>query len=98
MVCRLMLQLYILLSSAKLHILVLSIKRKILINKLKNNGPKIEPCGTPLCLTTHYKKNLFSFFVYDFLGSYVSNLIHFYQYHRLQILQQEDHEVESHRL
>ena len=44
-VCRLMLQLYIVLSSAKLHIFVLSIKRKrSLINKLKNNGPIIEPC------------------------------------------------------
>ena len=43
-VCRLILQLYIALSSAKLHILVLSIKReRLLINKSKNNGPKIEP-------------------------------------------------------
>ena len=46
-VCRLILQLCIALSSAKLHIFVLSIKSKTsLINKLKNNGPKIEICGT----------------------------------------------------
>ena len=51
-VCRLILQLYIVLSSAKLHIFVLSIKRRrSLINKLKNNGPKIEPCGTPLTIS-----------------------------------------------
>ena len=48
--------------------------------------------------TTHYKKNLFLFFIYDLLGSYVSNVIHFCHYHRLQILQQEDHEVEIHRV
>ena len=46
----------------------------------------------------HYKKKLCSFFVCDLLGSYVSNLIHIYQYYRLQILKQEDHEGESHRL
>ena len=49
-----MLQLYIVLSSAKLHIFVLSIKRKrSLINKLKNNGAKIEPCGAPLTISYH---------------------------------------------
>ena len=49
-----MLQLYIVLSSAKLHIFVLSIKRKrSLINKLKNNVPKIEPWGTPLTISYH---------------------------------------------
>ena len=48
--------------------------------------------------TNHYKKNLYLLFVYDFIGSCVLNLIHFYQYNRLQILQQEDHEVDSHRL
>ena len=49
---RLILQLYIVLSSAKLHIFVLPIKRKSsLINKLKNSGPKIEPCGTPLTIS-----------------------------------------------
>ena len=48
--------------------------------------------------TNHCKKNLFSFFVYDLLGNYVSNLIHFYQYRSLQTLQQEDHEVEIHKL
>ena len=47
-VCRLILHLYIVLSSARLRIFALSMKRKIpLINKLKNNGLKIEPCGTP---------------------------------------------------
>ena len=50
--CWLILQLYIVLTSAKLHIFVLSIKKKgSLINKLKNNGPKIEPCGTPLTIS-----------------------------------------------
>ena len=40
------------LSSAKLQILAFSIKRKIsLINMLNNNGPKIEPCGTPLTIS-----------------------------------------------
>ena len=52
MVCRLILHLYIVLSSARLRILALSMKRKIpLINKLKNNGPKIQPCGTPLTIS-----------------------------------------------
>ena len=48
--------------------------------------------------TNHYEKNLISLFAYDLLGNYESNLIHFYQYHRLQILQQDDHEVQSHRI
>ena len=40
------------LSSAKLQIFVFSIKRKrSLINMLNNNGPKIEPCGTPLIIS-----------------------------------------------
>ena len=94
-VCRVILQLDIVLSSAKSHIFILLIKRKrSLINKLKNNEPKIEPCGAPqlyLYHSNHYNKNLFLFFAYNLLGSYVSNLIYFYQYHRLQILQQEDH-------
>ena len=39
------------LSSAKLQIFVFSIKRKrSLINMLNKNGPKIEPCGTPLII------------------------------------------------
>ena len=74
-------------------------RKKSLINNLKNNRPKIEPCRTPTIHTNNYiipitiRRTLF--FVYDLIGSYVSNLNHFYQYHRLQIVQQEDHEVES---
>ena len=78
-VCRLILQLYIVLLSVKLHIFVLAIKRKrSLISKLKNNAPKIEPCGTPPTIssvrtdhTNHCKKNSFLFFVHDLLGSYL---------------------------
>ena len=44
--------LYIVLPSAKLHMFVLSRKRKrSLINKLNNSGPKIDPCGTPLIIS-----------------------------------------------
>ena len=51
-VCRLILQLDIVLSSAKSHIFIISIKRKgSLINKLKNNELKIEPCGAPLTIS-----------------------------------------------
>ena len=40
------------LSSAKLQIFVFSIKRKrSLINMFNNNGPKIQPCGTPLTIS-----------------------------------------------
>ena len=40
------------LSSAKLQIFVFSIKRKrSLINMLNNNGPRTEPCGTPLTIS-----------------------------------------------
>ena len=35
---------------------------------------------------------------YDFLGSYVLSLIQFFQYRKLQILQQENHKVDSHKL
>ena len=49
LVGRLILQLRVVLSLAKLHIFALSIKSKrSSIYKLKNNGPKIEPCGTTL--------------------------------------------------
>ena len=41
--------LYTVLSSGKLHMFVLSRKRKrSLVNKLSNNGPEIDPSGTPL--------------------------------------------------
>ena len=40
------------LSSAKLQIFAFSTKRKrLLINILHNNGPKIEPCGTVLTIS-----------------------------------------------
>ena len=40
------------LPSAKLHMFVLSRKRKIsLINKLNNSEPIIDPCGTPLIMS-----------------------------------------------
>ena len=40
------------LPSAKLQIFVFSIKiKRSLINMLNNNGPKIEPCGTPLTIS-----------------------------------------------
>ena len=42
-VCRVMLHLCIVLSSAKLHV--------SLIKKLKKNGPIIEPRGTPLTIS-----------------------------------------------
>ena len=59
------------LSSAKLQIFVFSIKiKRSLINMLNNNGPKIEPCGTPLFHTNHYMKSLFLFFASDVIGSY----------------------------
>ena len=51
-VCRLIMQLYIASSTGKLHIFAFSVKRKgSLINKLKNNGPKIEPCRTLLAIS-----------------------------------------------
>ena len=38
--------------AAKLQMFVLSIKRKrALINKLNNNEPKVDPCGTPLTIS-----------------------------------------------
>ena len=44
--------LYIVLSSAKLHVFVLLTKRKkSMINKLNNNGPKKDPCGMLLIMT-----------------------------------------------
>ena len=47
-------QLYMVLSSAKLQMFVLSIKRKrSLINKLSNNGSKIDSSGTPLTISYH---------------------------------------------
>ena len=59
-VCRLILQLYIVLSSAKLHILVLSIKRKkrSLINKLKNNGPNTCNYIIPVTIRRTYFRSL----------------------------------------
>ena len=51
-VFRLVLQLFIVLSSAKSHIFFLSIKsERSSINKLKNNGHEIELCGTPLTIS-----------------------------------------------
>ena len=40
-------QLHMILSSTKLQMFVSTIKRKrSLINKLNNNRPKVDPCGT----------------------------------------------------
>ena len=62
-------------------------------------GLKLNPAEHLLLYhTNHCNKNSLSIFAYDLLGNYVSNLIHFYQYQRLLILQQEDHEIEIHRL
>ena len=53
-------ELYMVLSSAKLEMFVLSIKReRSLINKLNKNGPIIDLCGTPLTISHQYTKNLF---------------------------------------
>ena len=53
--------LYIVLSSAKLHMFVLSTKRKRSLNKLNNNGPKIGPCGMPLIMSYQSLYEDFSF-------------------------------------
>ena len=80
--------------------LVLSIKRKrLLINKLNNNGPKINPCGTPLIISYRSLYEEFTFVrCLRLINSYVLNLNQFYQCHRLQILQQEGHVASSHKL
>ena len=52
-----------------------SFDKKIEIsNKLKNNGPKIEPSGTSLIISYQsLKEELFLFFLYDLIGSYLLN-------------------------
>ena len=50
------------LPSAKLQMFAFSIKRnRSLINMLNNNGPKIEPCGTPLTISYQslYEESIF---------------------------------------
>ena len=52
MISKTLSHLYIVLSSAKLHMFVLSRKRKrSLIDKLNNSRPKIDPCGMPLIMS-----------------------------------------------
>ena len=75
---------------------VLSIKRmRSLINKLNNNGPKIDHCGTSLTISYQSLYEEFIFVVYRLLISYVLNLNQSCRCHRLQILQQESHVANS---
>ena len=91
MISKTLSHLYIVLSSAKLHMFVLSRKRKrSLINKLNNSEPKIDPCGAPLIIL------LCS--VFDLIGSLVKGLILIYLCHKLQSLQSEGHVASSRRL
>ena len=62
-------------------------------------GLKINLAEQPLLYhTSHYSKNLFWLFFDDLIGSRVLDLIRFYQYDKLQILQQEDRKVDGPRL
>ena len=80
--------LYSVLSTAKLHMFVVSTKRKrSMINKLNSNGPKIDPCGMYLIMSTnHYTKSLLLCTVFNLKSSLVKCLILIYRCHKLQIL------------
>ena len=83
------------LSSAKLQMFVLSIKRKeSSINGLNNNGLKIDPCVTLLTISYHEEFIFVRCLRFD---SYVLDLNQSYQCHSLQTLQQEGHVASNHK-
>ena len=65
MISKTLSHLYIVLPSAKLHMFVLPRKRKrSLINKLNDSGPKIYPCGTPQIISYQSVYEEFTFLRY----------------------------------
>ena len=96
-----LLELYKVLSSAKLYISDNVItKNKSFINALKSKGPKILNLEghLKLCHTENYMKNLFWFFAYGKKGNQESMTVLSYQFHSIPIWLLEDRVVYNHML
>ena len=75
-------------------------KRKgSLINQLNKYGPNIDLCNASLAISCQSLYGEFILFAFDgLISNCVLNLNHSYQCHKLQVLQQEGHVTNNHKV